>query len=261
MMRASDGASVILIASSTPRTNVSRSAGLDSALALNRAGSFGLAERSLTVPRDCGRRKHGPIEIPCPGSWLAVCETDKSRQNVKLHIRQAGAGRIDEAAAFNHVGRQKTGLGQHVLQHVLRAGQALVLPKQREDADLGLNRCLEMILVVLSNARQIRHHVDAVALQVRGIANARQLQDLRSSNGAGGKNHFTASAIGLRRSSRAMPVARLPSNRTLCTRLPVSIVRLARPSASRKKALSGRSAAAFVRRGLVESDAFLAVRR
>ena len=182
MMRASDGASVILMASSTPRTNVSRSAGSDSALALKRAGSFGLAERSLTVPRDCGRRKHGPIEIPCPGSCCAFRETDKSRQNVKLHIRQAGAGRIDEAAAFNHVGCQKARLGQHVLQHVLRAGQAPVLPEQREDADLGLNRCLEMILVVLSNSRQIRHHVDTVPPEVSGIADAGELQDLRRSN-------------------------------------------------------------------------------
>jgi hypothetical protein len=66
--RASDGASDILMLSSTPRTNVSTSAWIASELATNSAGSLGLFERSRTVPRDCGRNTQGPIEMPCPGS-------------------------------------------------------------------------------------------------------------------------------------------------------------------------------------------------
>jgi hypothetical protein len=57
----------------------------------------------------------------------------------------------------------------------LNAASSLVLPEQRENIDLGLNRRFQMILVVLADARQVRDNVDAMAFQMRRVAYSGQL--------------------------------------------------------------------------------------
>ena len=98
---------------------------------------------------------------------------------------------------------------------------------------------LQVVLQVLADAGELMHDVDAVLLQQGAGADARQLQDLRRADRAGGEDHLARRAE-LRcwpcwRSTR--PVTRLPSSirRSTCAR--VSTFRLRRPRTGRRKPL------------------------
>ena len=89
---------------------------------------------------------------------------------------------------------------------------------------------LEVVLQVAADGRQVVDDVDAERSQVLGVADARQLQQLRRVEGAAAQDHLAgARRVCVRpRREYSTPVARVPSNSTRCTSARVSTVRLSR---------------------------------
>ncbi|MNT82474.1 hypothetical protein D3C72_2222080 [compost metagenome] len=92
---------------------------------------------------------------------LAVGPAHHEGQHVELHVGHPRVGHVGEAAALDHVGGEQPGAEHEVLRQVFDRLQALVLPQEGDGvAGHALYRALQVVLVVLAHARQVRHHGD-----------------------------------------------------------------------------------------------------
>src|SRR5581483_4452029 len=126
-------------------------------------------------------------------------------------------------------------------------------------ADPPLHARRPMVAQVLSDARQVVAHLDAEALEALGLADARQLQELRRGDGAGAHDHLARgtrlalpAADGIAHAHAAAAV----ENEALGQR--VRLDREVRARAGGIEVASRRAhAPALVDRGLRHGDAFL----
>ena len=115
---------------------------------------------------------------------------------MELNVRclQLGAG-LEEAGG--EAGGHGHGAGAE--HHVLEADPHLVVEAahfvvQGRLVALVDQARLQVVLQVLPDTRQVGQHVDAVLLQLGGLADTGEHEDLRGSDGAGGEDHLALGA-------------------------------------------------------------------
>ena len=96
-----------------------------------------------------------------------------------------------EAAGLDDVGGDRPLAEQRVFQagHRLPA-LLLVAVDAVRPVEFGDDVDIHVIVQVLADARQVVHHLDAVLAEMLGRADARQHQQLRRADGAGGDDDF-----------------------------------------------------------------------
>ena len=118
---------------------------------------------------------------------------ERQRLHVPLDVRglplRVAAG---EGAELRRGHRQRAGPEQQVLQSHRRLAEQRVHPPVQRDGVRHLVDAadLQVVVQVLPDAGQVAEHVDAALLQQGAGADARQLQDLRRADGAGGQDHL-----------------------------------------------------------------------
>ena len=122
-------------------------------------------------------------------------------QEVILDVRVANAGAAaDEAAGLEVVARSESIPGEqpaHADEGLAKRARVGIEGDGLRGGHLEIE--LQMILKVLADARQVVDHRDAVARELRGRPDARELQQLRRLNGSGAQDHFAARVCDLRK--------------------------------------------------------------
>ena len=157
-------------------------------------------------------------------------------QNMELQIRDAGIRDIDEAAAIDQIGGERSGAKRQVLGRVPQRPGSPVFPVERNpafreapDADF------QVIPVVRTDAGKVADDVDSVRPRMPRLADI--TPDSCSSLGvsiASAQRAVSRRAPYLAPFSTSTPVARAPSNRIRLTRVGGLIVRFGRFSALRR---------------------------
>lgn len=171
---------------------------------------------------------------------LAVHIADQYRQNVKLNLGATVSIDIEKAAGFHHIGSHPIGAKEHPLRSVRQRREAAVLAEQadrRPRAAVDAN--LEMVMVVLTDAGQVMHDLDANLGQMCGITDARLQQyfwlPIPPAHSATSREALNDTEAPPPLGTHSTPVARRSWNSTRDTVSSVRTSRLPRASAGRRK--------------------------
>src|SRR5690606_25718782 len=131
------------------------------------------------------------------GVQAAIIAVETERLEVELHVRAAaGKRRAAEAAGQRRAEAQDALAAEHVVHayEELAPWAAGQIVEAERLAEFQHQPRLQMILKMPSNSRQRMEGPDACCRQLRRISDARQLQDLRRTDGAGCQHDFSVAA-------------------------------------------------------------------